>query len=703
MSPAGNLSAGGARLRPADATRRVRAWLQPQLSIGAREQRDQAVLLIAVAMVVAPHFEHVPAWSTVVIGLLWIWRAWLTQSLKPAPGRIVMVLLLVAGTAAVWIQHGTLFGRDASVNFLLVLIALKVLEMRAHRDVLVIVFLSLFVLQTQFLFDQGLMSAVSMVISVGMLFFVLLSVNLPEGDIAFTGKLRYLGRVFVLAVPLTLTLFFLFPRLPGPLWGSAGEDLESGTGLSGSMSPGNIQHLLRDDSVALRAKFEKHVPDQRQLYWRGPVFGYFDGRAWLPAGDAVAGERPEVLVDPSSAVDYTVTLEPTQRHELIALEFAERIDGVPTVASRLTQTLEIQTAAPIVNRLRYRVRSYTSFAAGGHTNGDALSAWLQLPDEFNPRTLAWAAQIRADTAAEVTRDRRQSAALDRRLVDAVLQQFRRLPFRYNIEVAPLGRHSVDEFLFDRREGYCEHYASSFVFLMRAMGVPARVVTGYQGGEINPVDGFLVVRQSDAHAWAEVWLEHHGWQRVDPTAAVDPSRIEHTLRERRTKGLAAVQDRWTWLTQLRLNREALENAWNQWFLSYSADRQRALMSWMGLQPNMENVAAVAVTAFSVLLGVLAVVSLRRKSVRDPFADIAFEMRAKLAAQGIAVPATMGLLDMQDFLADRLDTDSMAEARQLLAALAAARYARPLPGRAEPRARSLRAALRRWRPVRAAAAS
>lgn len=697
MSPAANLSAGRSGSRPAGASRRVRAWLQPQLSSGAREQRDQAMLLIAVAMVVAPHFEHLPSWSSLVIGLLWIWRAWLTQSLKPAPNRFTMVLLLVAGTSAVWIQHGTLFGRDASVNFLLVLIALKVLEMRAHRDVLVIVFLSLFVLQTQFLFDQSLMSAVSMVVSVGMLFFVLLSVNLPEGDIAFNGKLRYLARVFLMAVPMTLTLFFLFPRLSAPLWGSDGTQLESGTGLSGSMSPGNIQHLLRDESVALRAKFEKRVPDQRQLYWRGPVFGYFDGRSWLPLSDPLSNNHPDVTVAPDSAVDYTVTLEPTLRRELIALEYAERIDGVPTADGRLTQTLEIQTAAPIVNRLRYQVRSYTTFWAGPRTPSDALAAWLQLPDQYNPRTIAWAAGIKADTEADMARDRGRAGSLDRRLVEAVLMQFRRLPFHYNIDVAPLGHHSVDEFLFDRREGYCEHYSSSFVVLMRAMGVPARVVTGYQGGDVNPVDGFFVVRQSDAHAWAEVWLDGYGWQRIDPTAAVDPSRIEHTLRERRTDGMAALPDRWNWLTKLRLNREALENAWNQWFLSYSAERQRALMSWIGLSPSMENVAAVAVTVFSALLGGLAILSLRRKSVRDPYADIAFEMRGKLAAQGIVVPATMGLVDMSEFLASRLEPASMADARQLLDALAAARYARPQPGRTGLRARDLRAALRRWRPV------
>jgi transglutaminase-like putative cysteine protease len=703
MSANATLTNRASRLRPAAATRRIRAWLQPQISSGAREQRDQAVLLLAVAMVVAPHFEHLPAWSTVVIGAMWIWRAWLTQTLKPAPGRFVMAALLVAGTAAVWIEHGTLFGRDASVNFLLVLIGLKVLEMRARRDVLVIVFLSLFVLQTQFLFDQSLFSAVSMVISVGMLFFVLLSVNLPEGDIAFAGKLRYLARVFVMALPLTLALFFLFPRLSAPLWGSGGDELQSGTGLSDSMSPGSISKLLRDDSVALRARFDGRVPDQRNLYWRGPVFGFFDGRTWspqaFPAGASAADA--DVRYDAASAVDYTVTLAPTQRRELIALEFAAVVvaDNVPRNFAHLTPTLELETGTPIKNLLRYRVRSYTTYASGPQTADDSLAQWRLLPEQFNPRTLKWAAQIKSEAMSEAARDHGGAAApLDRRLVEAVLLQFRRQPFRYNINVGTLGRDSVDEFLFDTRVGYCEHYASSFVVLMRAMGVPARVVTGYQGGEVNPVDGYFTVRQSDAHAWAEVWLDRYGWQRIDPTAAVAPERIEHTLRERRAQGLAGAQDSWSWLGQLRLNREALENAWNQWFLSYSADRQRALMSWIGLRPSLENVSAVAIVVFTALLAGLAVLSLRRRAVRDPYAELTFALRAKLSRAGVAVPATMGLRDLQDHLATRLEPESLADAQRLLDDLGRARYARPPEGTRAPRAGELRAALRSWRPIR-----
>ncbi len=680
--------------------RRLRAWLQPQVSGGAREQRDQAVLLLAVAVVVAPHFGHLPLWAIAAIGAMWVWRAWLIQTLKPAPGRLLMLVLLAICTASVWIEHGTLFGRRASVNFLLVLVGLKILEMRARRDVMVIVFLSLFVLQTQYLFDESLLSAVVMLTSVFLLFFVLLSVNLPEGDISLTGKVRYLARVFLLSVPPTLALFFLFPRLPAPLWHGIGDEVRSGTGLSDSMSPGSISQLLRNDTVALRAKFDKRVPEPRNMYWRGPVFGLFDGRTWtaLPPTQASASAIDGVRYVASSGVDYTVTLEPSQRRELLALEFADTVDDVPTSSSRLTSTLELQTAAPVVSRLRYHVHSYLTFVSGPMHYDTTLSQWLQLPAGYNPRTLHWANELKMRTRSLADAVNGSDAALDIRLVDAVLANFRNEPFRYSINTPLLGRDSVDDFLFDTRSGFCEHYASSFVVLMRAMGIPARVVTGYQGGEVNPVDGYLTVRQSDAHAWAEVWLENRGWQRVDPTSAVAPNRIEHTLLERRSEEQLETREGWAWLTDWRSNKEALENAWNQWILSYSADRQRALISRIGLHPTMENVAAVAIAAMCAVLVALAFVSIRHRETRDPLAQLVLQLRAKLARIGIRIPANMGLQTMERELAEQLDPSSMAELRRILADISAARYQRQTVRDKRPNLRGLRLQLRFWRPVR-----
>jgi transglutaminase-like putative cysteine protease len=687
----------GARSR----TQRLRAWFQPQVSIGVREQRDQAVLLLAVAVAVLPHFDHLPLWSIAVLGGLWIWRAWLAQSLKPAPSRVIVVALLLLLTTAVWTEHGTLWGRDASVHFLLVLIGLKILEMRARRDVFVIVFLSLFVLETQFLFDQSPYTALVMLAAVGMLFFVLLSVSLPEGDISIRGKMRYLARVFVLALPLTLTMFFLFPRLPTPLWSLTSNEQVNGTGLSDSMRPGSIRNLLRNDAVALRAKFDWGVPPERYLYWRGPVFGSFDGETWLP----IEPLRPDssgpldIQVDPRSGVDYTVTLEATQRRDLIGLDFAAVVDGVPTAHGRLTPTLQLLSATPVNARRRYEVRSYTTYTVESKLDPAALSDWLQLPPRANPRTRGWAAELKTSVLSAAGTAK---SAPDQQLVDAVLEHFRREPFRYSLQPGTMsGDDAIDQFLFDKQVGLCEHYASAFVFLMRVLGVPARVVTGYQGGEINPVDGFLTVRQSDAHAWAEVWLLHRGWVRVDPTAAVAPERVDHTLGEQRADDLNHAGRSGSWMHQWRLNREAIENAWNQWFLSYSPERQRAFVGWMGLQPGGRNIAFVAIGAFSALLVLLTLASLRHPRKRDPLAELVFRLRRKLARAGIEIPPNMGLSDMERHLDGRLEAASLDEARPLLQSLGKARYA---PASSQVRTAEiadLRRRLRRWRAVPLAA--
>jgi transglutaminase-like putative cysteine protease len=683
--------------------RRLRAWVQPQVSLGVREQRDQAVLLLAVAVATLPHFTHLQILSQLTLAGLWIWRASLAQTLKPAPSRIVVVALLVLLTTVVWIRHGTLWGRDASVDFLLVLMGLKILEMRARRDVFIIVILSLFVLETQFLFDQGPSTALVMLCAVLLLFFVLLSVSLPEGDVSVRGKVRYLARIFVLATPLTLVMFFLFPRLPAPLWSFSSGEPDSSTGLSDRMRPGGLHSLLRNEAVALRAKFQGEVPPQRSLYWRGPVFGYLDGDTWRPVPAAPPSSAdtldngpgmPDIATNARSHVNYEVTLEPTHRRELLALEYAFSIDEVPTERGRLTDTLEVRTAAPVNELLRYRVLSYTDFAYGAKADPATLGAWLQLPLQSNPRTRRWAEELKARVAGGDSR----SAEAGQRLVDALLLHFRRDSFRYNIETTnPADENGIDQFLFDTKVGYCEHYASSFVFLMRAMGVPARVVTGYQGGEINPIDGFLVVRQSDAHAWAEVWLAGRGWVRVDPTAAVDPSRVEHTLRDLPADQLAISRYAQPWLHRFRLDREALENLWNQWFLTYSAERQRALMGWIGLRPSTQNIAFVAIGAFALLLVALTVGSLRRPGRRDPLAEIVFRLRQRLARAGVVVPATMGLQDLARHLDGRLEPGSLADARALLHDLEQARYA---PGAAfvrKSQIQALRSRLRRWRVV------
>jgi len=680
------------------------SWLtRAQVSSAARERRDVMVLLFAVAFVALPHFEHLPLWAAGVVGLLWCWRAWITLRNLPLPGRVAMLPLLALAAGAVWLHYRTLLGREAGVTFLLLLLALKLLEMRAARDVFVVVFLCFFILLTQFMHSQALPVALMTLGAVLALFFVLVSVSLKADDLPAGRKLRLVGGLALKAVPLTVVLFLLFPRLDNPLWGMPRDAQAGATGLSNSMSPGGISRLLQSEAIAFRVRFAGAAPENQQLYWRGPVFGSFDGRAWSPLTQRVAASPPlRIDADPASAVDYTVTLEPSQRDWLFVLELPAAAPQAADLRARATADAQLLAGRPIATRTRYTVRSFTRFSLGMNETPLSLRNWLGLPAGFNPRTLQFAAEMRARLdAADAAAGR---AGNERRLVEAVLEHFRSGGFRYTLEPPLLGRDSVDEFLFESRLGYCEHYASAFVVLMRALDLPARVVTGYQGGELNPVDGFMTVRQSDAHAWAEVWIGDSGWTRVDPTAVVAPVRIEQGLRElaRQTGGgpLFTIGGDtgagWGRLVQrLRFNWEALENSWNQWVLTYSAQQQMNLLDRLGFEPDWRVLGILLALAVSIVAAVLAVVSLRHRVIRDPLADLEARFRGRLLRAGLPCRPTDGPRALRARLAAELAPASLEEADDILRLLERLRYSPASINVAPSAIRRLRGLVRRFR--------
>src|SRR6266403_2078080 len=679
--------------------RRLEWWLQPQVSSGARDRRDVAILLVAVLIAVAPHFLHLPWWSTALTCLLWFWRAWLTIARQPPPGRIAMVPLLVTATVLVWLQHGSIIGHEAGVNLLVLLIALKLLELRTRRDLNLVVFLTFFVQITLFLYQQDLLVALLSVCTTLLLFFILLSINLAETDLTAARKASLVLRIFAKAVPLTVTLFLLFPRLQVPLFAFAGAELSSSTGLSESMSPGSINRLVESDAVALRAQFDGSIPAPDRLYWRGPVFGRFDGRTWSGHSHRALSRIDPVLVrvDPKSAIEYTVTMEATRRNWIIALELPLVIESAD-FQYVLSDDLQPLAGASLRDRVQYRVRSYSSFVVGPLEADADLSQWLQLPPGYNPRALQFAADLRNQI---VDPSDRNPHARDPALINAVLNHFRRGGYHYTLQPPVLGRDSIDEFLFETRLGFCEHYASAFVVLMRAVGIPARVVTGYQGGEVNPVDGYLTVRQSDAHAWAEVWLPGRGWKRVDPTGVVSPVRIERGAAELASQyGLSHFGRPGTllgWIGTWRMNWEAIENIWNQAVLNYSADRQRSLISQLGVAPSWRNLSIAFALTVTLVLTALAVLSLRHREVRDPLAELVAQLRARLALAGFKSPPNEGLTDLKSRLTARLGPPQAEEGAALVQALEDARYRRTGAALRPAELRELRARVRRFRPL------
>ncbi|HXA47393.1 MAG TPA: DUF3488 and transglutaminase-like domain-containing protein, partial [Burkholderiaceae bacterium] len=391
----------------------------------------------------------------------------------------------------------------------------------------------------------------------------------------FAQRVRLGALIFGLSIPLTLVLFILFPRIEGPLWGLPNDANAGKTGLSPTMSPGSISDLAQSDEIAFRVKFFDPPPSQANLYWRALVLDTYDGRTWTHSQSNRPNYRTANLDARGTGIKYQVTLEPTGQRWLYAIDMPRTVPALPDNPVAITRDMQVRTAHPINTRLRYDALSFVDYDLDAGETPEALREWLQLPPDYNPQTLAFAEQMRSQSND------------DGFLVNAVLNFFRKQGFRYTLQPPLLGENSIDEFLFTTQAGFCEHYAGSFVFLMRAMGIPARVVNGYQGGEVNPVDGFMQIRQSDAHAWAEVWLPRRGWVRVDPTAAVAPERVQKNLASvipRTTLGglikLSNAKD--SWLSKWRFNTAAINNAWNQWVLNYSPEKQRNFLQALGFE-------------------------------------------------------------------------------------------------------------------------
>jgi protein-glutamine gamma-glutamyltransferase len=473
-----------------------------------RDTRDTLFLLAVIAWSVLPQTAHLPLWCSALVAAVLTVRGWLAWQQRPLPSKWWLALLLVASVAATWFTHRTLLGRDAGVTLVVILLALKTLELRARRDTFVVFFLGFFALLTNFLFSQSLLTALAMLAALLGWLTALVNAHMPVGKPPLWQAGRIAAGMTLLGAPMMAVLFVLFPRL-APLWGLPSDAMAGRSGLSASMTVGQIASLALDDSIALRVRFDGAPPPAQAMYFRGPVLSHFDGRSWQPVS-AVAprlGDRlqtaPNLRVQ-GPPVRYEVTLEPNNRPWVFVLEAAA---AAPKLAGQtVTMTADLQWISSQIasDLVRYSAESYPDFAHGPTQRAPALFAYTLLPEGSNPRTRQLARELAAQTP---------STPADRSpWVNAAMQHLRNGSFSYTLEPGTFGQHTADEFWFDKKQGFCEHIASSFVILMRALDIPARIVTGYQGGEINPVDGFWTVRQSDAHAWAEVWLADRGWAR-----------------------------------------------------------------------------------------------------------------------------------------------------------------------------------------------
>ena len=525
--------------------------------------------------------------------------------------------MALLGSIGVSIHYRTLLGKDAGVALLALFMALKLFETKTARDAYAVIFLGYFLVLAEFFYSQSIPVAIIAMLTVVLLTSTLVALNRQQAKPA--AALRLAAVMVAQAVPFMLIFFVLFPRIAGPLWGLPQDSGRAISGLSDTMTAGSISRLALSDAIAFRASFGKNLPAQDALYWRGPVLTDFDGHTWSIARPTIATTLP--YKTSGKAFDYEITLEPHQQYWLFALE----LPGTLPPDSVIGSDYGLYAKKPVHERMRYMVTSYPATQSGANELSVVLKEALELPRSLNPRARALGEELRADHKNTMG------------IAAAMLLRYRNEPFTYTLSPPPLGRNDIDDFLFSTRHGFCEHFAASFVFVMRAAGVPARVVTGYQGGEVNPVDGYLVVRQADAHAWAEIWVAGKGWQRVDPTAVIAPNRVEQNLA-------AAVpasdpvpmlmSGDHPLLRAARYRIDAMVNGWNQWVLGYDAKRQHDLLQYLGMSsPDWQSMGALLMVFCGGLMLGFTAWTLRQWQRADPVVRHWQRFQQKLSRRGV----------------------------------------------------------------------
>ena len=614
-----------------------------------RDGRDTLFLLAVIAWVILPQIGNLPVWCSLLAAGVLLWRGWLAWTARPLPSRWWLAVLLVLTIGATLFTHRTLLGRDAGVTLIVVLLTLKTLELRARRDAFVVFFLSFFTMLTNFFFSQSLLTAAAMLVAMLGLLTALVNAHMPVGKPPLMQAAKTASWMALLGAPIMAVLFVLFPRL-APLWGIPSDGMTGRSGLSASMQVGTLASLALDDSIAMRVRFEGPRPLQSELYFRGPVLSTFDGREWRPlrSGFPARMQMPANLQTSGPALRYQVTLESNNRPWLLVLDASAMQPALPGYSLSMTPELQWVADRPIADIVRYSAQSHVDFRHGPLRASASLQDFVDLPPGFNPRTLALAAELR--------RDPRYADAGAPQLIEAVLNRLRTGGYGYTLDPGVFGQHTADEFWFDRKEGFCEHIASSFVVLMRALDVPARIVTGYQGGEQNAIDGFWIVRQRDAHAWAEVWVAGQGWVRVDPTSAVSPSRTGSFQRLQVPQGVLANALTGVVSPAFALNMramwDAMNNGWNQWVLNYTQGKQLDLLKNIGFEsPGWEDLGYLLIGIIVALSLLGAAWTLWERSRHDPWLRLLEKAAVQLQKSGLTVPPNSGPRQLARLLLDR----------------------------------------------------
>lgn len=532
-------------------------------------------LAVGIALASFPHWQRLPMWIPILHVALLVTRIYIPLRLprfwekKQTTINMVRLLIMLGGVFSIYGNYGTLAGRDVGVALLVMLAALKVFESKSTRDYYICTYLGYFLIITNFFYSQTIPTAAYMLTVIIIMTTGLINYNDTEQQLTLLQRFKLSTTLLVQSIPILLVLFILFPRVNGPLWGIPKDAYTGTTGIDDQMSPGTISKLVQSREVAFRVTFADKIPEQSSLYWRGPVLWQTDGRKWT-TGKSTPNREPVPIELAGEPLRYDITIEPSNKRWLFGLEMV----STPPDNTYLTHDYQLKTRKPLQARKAFTLTSHSAYTLGTEDTTD-LERGLRLPELNHPKTLEFGSKLRNEF---------KDPAL---ILNAALDWLKQENFVYTLQPPLMVEDTVDEFLFDKQQGFCEHFAAAFTILMRAAGIPARVVTGYQGGEVNPIGNYLIVRQHDAHAWSEVWLEGQGWIRVDPTSIASPVRINEGMENIIPQAIiniplglennASAVRLWQ---RLRNTVDMINYQWAQWILGYGPERQKLFMKKFG---------------------------------------------------------------------------------------------------------------------------
>lgn len=527
--------------------------------------RELSLTTSAVLLALIPHLSHLPVWIPVIVIASLLWRIVVELRAAALPNKWLRNGIAIVALLSIMMKFRTLNGLEAGTALLSIMAGMKLLETRNHRDYTILVFIALFLLFAELLYDQSMWMLPYLIMST--LFSTATLLRLHDGGacISYRDAFKRCIRMALQAAPLAILLFVFFPRLQGQFWALPSRGGAT-SGLSETMSPGDVSQLSLSDDVAFRVEFNGPPPPESQRYWRAIVLHDFDGRTW--SRERLQGATP-VVQNISNVYDYRLLLEANNQRWIPLLDAPIQWQLPRSI---MLPDLQLRAAEPISQLTEITVRSAITYHLDEQLSRNARYIDTQFPTALNPRSVRLAQQLHVQ------------ANTDDAYINTVLRIFNQQNFSYTLEPPPLGINAVDDFLFNTRSGFCEHYASAFTFMMRAAGIPARVVTGYQGGEFNSLGDYLIVRQSDAHAWSEVWLQGRGWVRIDPTAVIAPNRINTGLQS----ALSATEPvpgrllrQFRWLNNARLGWDAVNTFWKKHIVEFDTFKQQTLLSKLGI--------------------------------------------------------------------------------------------------------------------------